>query len=161
MTEVWKPVVGYEGFYEVSSLGQVKSVRYNRMLKGFPNIDGYPQVGLCINYKKRHFRIHRLVLEAFEGLCPYGHEARHFPDQTKTNCRLDNLQWAPTAVNMQDNVDKGCYNNGQLSDEQVREIRTIDLPYGKTNEYCRKLGISRTTFHVVRRGEAYKHVKEL
>lgn len=157
MTEEWRDIPGYEGLYKVSNLGRVLGVKRGNLVKPFYNTDGYPQVGLSRNSLKKHRRIHSLVLEAFTGLCPQGHEARHL-DSNKENCRLDNLEWAPTSVNMQDNVARGVYCLGRLTDEQVREIRTIQLGYGQKNAYCKKIGISRTTFHVIRRREAYAHV---
>ena len=158
MSEEWLPIVGYEKYYEVSNLGRVRSIRYKKLLKPWLNDEGYPQVGLCVNYVKKHFRVHRLVLEAFVGPCPEGHETRHYPDQSKTNNNLANLSWATTQVNVGDNNERGMYCLGRLTPEQVKEIRSIELPYGKKNEYCKQLGISRTTFHVIRRREAYAHI---
>lgn len=73
MTEVWKPVVGYNGLYEVSSLGRIKSlpkkgVPTEKILK--PNIPGgklYYAIGLTDNGVKKTFSVHRLVLSAFVG----------------------------------------------------------------------------------------------
>lgn len=157
--EIWKPVYGYEDLYMVSSHGRVFGLGRENILKSFPNADGYPQVGISRNSQKRHRRIHSLVLEAFRGLCPKNYEARHL-DNNKDNPRLTNLEWAPTSINVQDRVATGMYQTGRLTDDQVRFIRTVSLEHGKTNTLCKQLGISRTTFHVVRRKEAYKHVKD-
>ena len=69
--EYWKPVVGYEGLYEVSNWGRVKSiprngtVKYARILKPVTNRYGYSYVILCKNGKVKSFLVHRLVAEAF------------------------------------------------------------------------------------------------
>lgn len=61
MQEVWKDIKGYEGYYQVSNLGRVKSLRNNTILKINDVKGGYSQVGLSINGKQKTKRIHRLV----------------------------------------------------------------------------------------------------
>ena len=72
--EIWKPVVGYEGLYEVSSLGRVRSLdRYDGrghrisgcFLKPIINLKGYCRIGLSKDGKAKMFQLHRLVAEAF------------------------------------------------------------------------------------------------
>jgi hypothetical protein len=65
-------------------------------------VKGYPCVNLDRNGKTYSRCVHRLVLSAFIGPRPEGMEARHWPDQTKTNCRLDNLRWDTHLENMKD-----------------------------------------------------------
>ena len=85
--EVWKPVVGWEGLYTVSSLGRVKSFCDHGRWKTGPegrlltinyNIDnGYAYVRLSRNGTSTPRTVHSLVLEAFVGPCPEGMECRH------------------------------------------------------------------------------------
>lgn len=72
--EIWKPVVGYEGLYEVSSYGRVRSLdrmderdmyRKGRILKSALNKNGYPSVSLWRDNHGKTHRVHRLVAEAF------------------------------------------------------------------------------------------------
>lgn len=116
----WRPVVGYEGLYEVSSGGQVRSlprrgVRRNRlyggkMLTGVTDSSGHVSVMLCRPDLQRHFLVHRLVLEAFVGPCPAGQESRHLNDVPDDN-QLANLAWGTREENMADRaVNGGHYN---------------------------------------------------
>ena len=101
--EIWKPVVGYEDLYEVSNLGRVKSLNYNHsgkegMLKPSHDGDGYLRVKLCKNGEESTRRVHILVMRAFVGKCPDGHEIDHY-DWNRKNNRLENLSYQPKGVN--------------------------------------------------------------
>lgn len=109
--EQWRPVVGYEGFYEVSDLGYVRGVerivraklgseRRQRAVELRPAINGngYYSVRLTKDAVGRSYTIHRLVLEAFVGPCPYGMEGCHNNGDRLDN-RLDNLRWDTTRAN--------------------------------------------------------------
>ena len=64
MQEIWKDVVGFEGSYKVSNLGNVKSLRNGKIL--IPSITrGYKRITVCKNGKRENKVIHRLVAEAF------------------------------------------------------------------------------------------------
>ena len=70
MNEEWKDIKGYEGKYQVSNLGRIKSLNYNhtkkeKILDIKPRKDGYMYVGLFKNGKRKSFKVHRLVAEAF------------------------------------------------------------------------------------------------
>ena len=98
--EIWKPVIGYEGFYEVSNCGRVKSLHRGkeRILKPSPDGDGYLYVILCKNGEKSKGRVHQLVMRAFVGKCPDGYEVDHFDWNPKNNS-LGNLSYQPKGVN--------------------------------------------------------------
>lgn len=98
MIEIWKAIPGYEGIYEVSDLGRVKSLNYNNTKKEqimIPslNIRGYYQIGLSKNNKKSSFPIHQLVAMAFLNhvRCGYKLVVDHINDN-KTDNRIENLQ---------------------------------------------------------------------
>ena len=99
-TEIWQPVEGYEGLYEVSNLGRVKSLKYGKekILKSWNNGKGYLFVSLCRNGKMKHFKVHRLVSTAFipnpEGLP----EINHIDENKSNNC-LSNLEWCSHKYN--------------------------------------------------------------
>ena len=63
--EIWKDVKGYEGLYQVSNLGRIKSLRTNRILKNIKDKDGYEIIFFSIHQNQKCFKIHRLVAEAF------------------------------------------------------------------------------------------------
>ena len=103
--EIWKPVKGYGGLYEVSDLGNVRSLdrvvetsngqvreyRGKELAKN-PDKNGYLRARLARKGKQSIFFIHRLVLEAFVGECPEGMKTRHL-DGDPANNRLSNLKW--------------------------------------------------------------------
>ena len=111
MNETWRPVVGYEGSYEVSDCGRVRSLdrishgaRAGRVLT--PHIganNGYLYVTLYRTPERRRAYVHTLVLESFVGQRPEGMEACH-NDGDRTNPRLDNLRWGTHSDNINDVV---------------------------------------------------------
>ena len=108
--EIWKDVVGWEGLYQVSSLGRVKSLpRLNRtptttyiskerLLTPQLSKGGYYRVVLSKDGKSKHFFIHRLVAEAFIGVNK-GMTINH-KDEDKSNNRADNLEYMTRAENV-------------------------------------------------------------
>lgn len=120
MTEVWKPILGYEGYYDVSNTGKVRSldrkrnnVRYSRNLKGkelkqsFGN-SGYLQVNLSVFGKQKIFMVHRLVGIAFVENDDIEFKiAINHKDGNKTNNNASNLEWVSYSENQ-----KHAYENG-------------------------------------------------
>lgn len=127
--EEWRPVVGYNGRYEVSNLGRVKALAYTytdsmgRTIPHKPHImksriqkqTGYPTICISINGKPHHPSIHRLVAEAFlpnpDNLPCVNHK-----DEDRSNSILSNLEWCSYQYNRNYNKNKiknreGWYNN--------------------------------------------------
>lgn len=111
MREIWKDIEGYEGLYQVSSLGRIKSLdryvsngRGLRLLKGRilkPEITkfGYMQISLCNeNVKHKRFKVHRLVAKAFIPNHNNLPQINHI-DEVKTNNSLSNLEWCDAFYN--------------------------------------------------------------
>lgn len=119
--EIWKDIPGWEGLYQASSLGRIKSlerrqphrggcapariqVRKARILRPGRHPKGYLIVALCathIGRPPKTYRAHRLICEAFHGPCPEGHECAH-NDGTRDNNAAANLRWATHAENIAD-----------------------------------------------------------
>lgn len=100
---IWKPVVGYEGLYEVSNTGLIKSLNcYNykepRLLKLGHRPDGYLSVGLSKNNVTKTKTVHRLVAEAFIPN-PDNLEMVNHKDEDRTNNNVENLEWCTRAYN--------------------------------------------------------------
>lgn len=100
MKEIWKDIIGYEGLYQVSDLGRVKSF-YNgdeRVLLVNKDNKGYLKVGLWKDSKMKTCKVHRLVAQAFlpnpDGLPCVNHK-----DECKTNNIVSNLEYCDVAYN--------------------------------------------------------------
>jgi len=142
--EIWKPIFGYERFYEVSNLGRVRSLdrfirrgkngkglylKKGRILKLSNAITGKRlRVNLSIDGKYETKYIHRLVLETFVGPCHQGFECCHNDGNYKNNC-VNNLRWDSHQSNIIDRVEHGTSNRGErcgtskLTQLQVNQIR--------------------------------------
>ena len=98
--EIYKPVTikGFGGLYEVSNVGQIKSVRTGKILKQFLDRYGYYQVGLHKNGINKNVLVHRLVAQAFISNPKNLPEINH-KDECKTNNRIDNLEWCTREYN--------------------------------------------------------------
>lgn len=103
--EEWKSIDGYEGVYEVSSLGRVRRIaggagaRIGHILSLGKTVTGYPQVSLCKNGKPKKVLVHRLVAKAFLGSPKQGREVNHRNGNKKDN-RVENLEWVSHARNI-------------------------------------------------------------
>ena len=97
MEELWKPVVNYEGYYEVSNQGNVRRVGGHQLKAVLDN--KYLEVNLCVKSKRKKFRVHQLVAFAFLSECPgeYGRGKGKYQIDHKNDNHLDNraenLQW--------------------------------------------------------------------
>lgn len=102
MIEEWRDIVGYEGLYQVSNLGRVKSLRNNIIRKPTANRKGYKQVDLWKDGEVTHPSIHRLVAFHFlEVPSNYEEMEVNHKDEDKTNNRADNLEWCTREYNQQ------------------------------------------------------------
>lgn len=119
MEEIWKPIKGYEGHYEISSIGRVKSIKRmsegtgrscrslsERMLSITLFRNGYEKVMLRKNGKDKCYRVHRLVAESFIDN-PNGFLEVNHKNEIKTDNSVDNLEWC----NRQYNCNYGTRND--------------------------------------------------
>lgn len=103
MEEIWRPVVGYEGLYEVSNCGNVRSLNYHRekrveLLKPV-EVKRYLRVDLRKNNETNHHLVHRLVGEAFIPNPNNLPQINHKDENTKNNC-VWNLEWCDMPYNI-------------------------------------------------------------
>ena len=97
--EVWKPIPNYEGFYEASNTGKVRSIyRYKRILKPRISNTGYERVDLFKNKSRKQFSVHRLVAMTFVNN-PDAKPFVNHKDENKTNNSVSNLEWCDNRYN--------------------------------------------------------------
>lgn len=163
--------MGYPN-YKVGSDGTIwKNLHYGKLIswrKVEPTLlsDGY----LCIELSSRNppvrkqFKVHRLVLEAFVGLCPKGMETRHFPDRDKTNNRLSNLSWGTRSENYKDKLVHGTDFVGErnprsvINEEMVRKIRKLKETGLTAKQIAFKMKLSIPCIEAVVSRRNWKHV---
>lgn len=127
--EVWKDVLGYEGRYQVSDKGNVRSVARKdsigrkcggRTLEPRHHTNGYLQVALYKNGKRQNKLIHRLVTEAFIPN-PENHPEVNHQDEDKANNNVENLEWCTSRYNT---------NHGTLIERLSKKVRAVNVETG-------------------------------
>ena len=100
MEEIWKDIEGYEGIYQVSNNGRVRSLLYNKikMLKTQTYKRGYKYIALSKNGEKKKYKIHRLVAQAFIPN-PNNYPQINHKDEDKSNNYINNLEWCTPKYN--------------------------------------------------------------
>lgn len=179
MKEIWNDIPGYEGLYQASSLGQIRSIFRPRtsggILKPILDIGGHLQVGLYKNNKQKRLLIHRLILETFIGPCSSEMQCRHL-DGNPINNRLTNLKWGTQSENQQDSIRHGTFfhpdnrgsNNGHaiLQEFDIPEIRKL-LKSGRNGisgrkysqeEIAKIFGVNRYTISMISTKKTWKHI---
>lgn len=134
--EIWKDVVGFEGRYQVSSIGRVKSlkrevvnvggfrivpekIKKQTVATGRGRSKGkYPHSIVMLYENNNQYRklVHRLVLEAFIGKAPVGFQGCH-NDGNGLNNRIDNLRWDTPIENVRDSIRHGTFKLGTIKNE--------------------------------------------
>lgn len=127
--EIWKDIEGYEGLYQVSTYGNIKSlpkVRRNgtgtyiqkeKLLKPSNTSTGYKKVELCKDGKRKSFKVHRLVAIAFIPNPDNKPEVNHI-DGNKINNNIDNLEWVTSSENSVHAYETGLNSNKKDLDEK-------------------------------------------
>jgi NUMOD4 motif/HNH endonuclease len=164
--EVWLPVLGYEGYYEVSNLGRVHRVGVNSG-DGFlkpSTTHGYLHVSLSRDGDIRTHRVHVMVLSAFCGPAPFpGAQAAH-NDGDQANCRLTNLRWATGIENQADVERHGRRCKGEdvfgvvLTEKDVRVIRQHIANGDRNRPIAERFSVSTSTIHLIRHNRIWRHV---
>lgn len=158
--EQWRPVVGYEGAYEVSDRGQVRSLprphASGRILRpGRANKFGHLHVSLWLNGSGKSRLVHHLVLEAFTGPRPDPPpgckriEARHLDGNPAKNL-LSNLAWGTSGENKRDAVTHGTHNNARKTEcdhgHEFTPENTYDNHGGRGCMECKRK-VGRESYH--------------
>lgn len=145
MTENWITIKGFNDKYQINNMGRVKSLYFGkeRLLKPIKHTDGYLQVGLCKDGKRKKFYVHRLVAEAFlpnpDNLPQVNHK-----DEDKTNNCILNLEWCSASYN--NNYLNGQKRRGEKTSKTVNQYTKDGLliaSYPSTQEAQRQTGYDR------------------
>ena len=160
MKEIWKPITGFEGLYNVSNFGNVKScnrtrkskanslaIVKERMLKLNTDKDGYKSVALCLNGKLYYRRVHRLVAEAFIPN-PNHYTLINHIDENVSNNIVSNLEWCSPSYNRLYSLYKSSY-----------KIKCNEVVYPSIKASARALGIdTKSIRYRLKVGGLYKGV---
>lgn len=168
--EQWRAVGGYEGIYEVSDCGHVRSLdrevehgRYGtQRLKGQELSPGDNGHGYLAVYLHRHgrgqkARVHRLVLQAFAGEQPSKNMECNHLDGDKANNQIDNLEWVTKGENLRHAYDNGLRpNRAKLTPELAKMLRQIYATGTLTQSQVGLMfGIVSNTVSKIVRGETW------
>jgi NUMOD4 motif/HNH endonuclease len=166
--EVWKPVVGFVGYYEVSNLGRIKSLKrkYRRREK-FLKLSkydawGHLRITLCRDATVHVMKtLHSVVLEAFDGPRPRGKKhTRHLDGDPGNNC-LFNLLWGTAKENNDDKKCHGTSNRGEgnghakLTTAIVRELKPKLIDRTSVLLAAKTFGVSIATIYGIKAGRAW------
>lgn len=153
MNEIWRPIRDYEGYYEVSNFGRVRSLdrwiklkdgrnrlQKGKIIKADKTKNGYLRVMLCKNHKQKHFSIHRLVAQAFIPN-PHNYPIINHKDECKTNNRVDNLEYCDISYNNSYGT-----RNERISIGLSKPILQFDLEGNFIKEWSSMMEASRNGF---------------
>lgn len=171
--EIWKDIPGYEGRYQASSLGRIRSVDHQvftrnhytgnlhprtvrgRVLRPGPmKKDGH--LSVVLGHKANGSLVHRLVARTFIGPCPKGMEVCH-NDGNPTNNRIENLRYDTRGGNIRDDYRNGARKRKLTNDEilYIRFAHHVGIPLKRLAD---AYGISYNTAYKMYKGEGYEDV---
>jgi len=162
MYEIWRDIVGYEGLYQISSFGKVKSLgntknRKEKMLV-LGDDDGYSIARLSKNGKTTNFKVHRLValhfIENPQNKPEINHKGKY---PNKKDNRYFMIEWATKEENERHAKRHGLYlRRAKLNKEQVLEIKESKE---KAKTLCLKYNVCEGTIYYIRTNKTWRDVK--
>lgn len=179
--ELWLPVVGYEGLYEVSDHGNVRSLNktfiqrsatgkiYKRPKKAKDlklGLDrhGYYRISLNANGKIKNCGVHQLVLLAFVGSKPTEKHIVNHKDGNPKNNHVSNLEWVTYSENSQHAVDTGLSPKGEkcswakLTEETIRQVKLTWMSGVNQREISRRFSIDYRAIGQIIHESSWRHV---
>lgn len=165
--EVWKDIKGYEGLYQASNLGNIKSLNYRntkkeKILKGGINPSGYIIVGLHINNKRKSITAHKVIATTFIENPNNLSEINHL-NGIKTDNSVNNLQWCTHKENMRHAYDTGlkCGKKGEehgyskLTEKKVLAIREDNRLH---RIIAKEYNVDRSTIGYIKSKKLWSHI---
>ncbi len=171
LAEIWKPIEKYNGWYEISDSGRIRSWKHKNGKRKKPfilalsNNGRYFQVHLYHNNKHIVESVHRLVLQVFKGSQPSpAHNAAHNNGNSYDN-RVENLRWATQGENLADMKRHNTIllgeksNNSKLTKKDIKQIRKrFWLTRESINSLSNDFKVHITTIHRILRRLTWKHI---
>ena len=175
MEEIWRPVVGYEGFYEISNLGNLVRVstlgkKPCRKPRAFAVKKGYRAFHMCAKGVRKYRLAHIMVWEAFYGSIPKGVEMNH-KNGDRNDPSLENLELVTRSQNIRHSFlvlgkktnfkpmngeENGC---SKLTDADVLKIRDLYAAGGvRQKDIADKFGVSQRMISLIVRREKWQHI---
>ena len=177
--EVWKDILGYEGYYQVSNLGRVRSldriikrrnssdmIRKGTILRGQPDKDGYLLVGLKFEGREYKAKVHRLVAQAFIPNPENKPFVNHI-DGNKDRNDILNLEWVTALENSSHAKSTGLLKPAKgedsgkhkLSEQDVLSIRKLVKSGKSMNSVAKMYGVSFTSVRYIIIGKNWAWLK--
>lgn len=142
MEEIWKDVVGYEGYYKVSNLGRIKSLMSGKIMSHYTANNGYEMLrfGKCGHDKKQLVLLHRVVAEAFipnpDNLPQVGHK-----DENRSHNEASNLEWVTIEKNNNETLHKQRISKGRKgvnnANRKFLKIECENKNYNSLLQFCK------------------------
>ena len=129
MKEIWTDIKDYEGIYQISNMGRVKNIKYNRFLK-MGVTRGYQIVILSKNNKTKSFLVHRLVMKNFCPVNDMDNLQVNHKDENKLNNCLSNLEW----MTRKENVNYGTGIQRRAESQRFHNSRSKPIRCVETKE---------------------------
>jgi hypothetical protein len=164
-SEIWVPINGYEGRYEISNLGRIASIKNSERFFIKPNTStNYAKISCA---KRPHessqktLYVHRVVAQHFLGPRPEGHVIRHL-DGNRYNNAVNNLQYGLPCENVADTIKHKTHsgsNNGRaiLNETTVAAVRLLLEQKVSLSKIARSLNVSVSTIHAIKTGRNWAH----
>lgn len=163
--EEWKDIDGYEGLYQASSFGNIKSLKSNLILKPILQSNGYCHIGLH-NGKPIQYRLHRIIAKTFIPNPENKPQVNH-KDGNRSNNNISNLEWCTASENQKHSYNIlskkpsvkgrfGEYHNTSNHCLQISPDGFLIAVYGSQYEATRETGISQTSINKCSRGKLQK-----
>lgn len=166
--EIWRDIPGYNGLYQVSNLGRIKSLSTHNhktpiILKTYLSGQGkYEALKLQVQANRGTHYVHDLVANAFIGEKPTGYEVNHI-DSNRLNNHADNLEYMTHAENVQYTVKLRRHAHGakhnwaSLSDETINAIKSMKGNHIAQHKVAEIFGVGQSTVGLIWKGKHRKY----
>lgn len=171
--EIWKPIGGYEGFYEVSNKGRIKSLGRkgsgcsgeDRIIRTPNGNNRYCTFAISIKGKRKQLQLHRVVAIAFIPNTENKPEVNHI-NAVKTDNTVENLEWCSSSENTIHGLGLGIMNtakgtqkpNARFTEGEVKIIKEKLSRGVKGSDIAKEYGVNKVLIYNIKSGKTWKHV---